>query len=110
MASKTCADGSYMIGDTSNVTIPSVFTTHITAQLLISLLPSKNGPALQPPTHNDQKPPGYATESKEHREGLWVTLTCTPGPASPFLDTLLVLVVSPLATLGIVYSMFPTAV
>ncbi|CAL3968070.1 unnamed protein product [Diplocarpon coronariae] len=37
-------------------------------------------------------------------EGLWVTLTPTSG-ASPFLDTLLVLVVSPLATLTVVYAL-----
>lgn len=37
-------------------------------------------------------------------EGLWVTLTPTSG-ASPFLDTLLVLVVSPLVTLTIVYAL-----
>lgn len=37
-------------------------------------------------------------------EGLWVTLTPTSG-ASPFLDTLLVLVVSPLVTLCVVYAM-----
>ncbi|TVY42545.1 putative E3 ubiquitin-protein ligase [Lachnellula occidentalis] len=37
-------------------------------------------------------------------EGLWVTLTPTSG-ASPFLDTLLVLVVSPLVTLTVVYAL-----
>lgn len=37
-------------------------------------------------------------------EGLWVTLTPTNG-ASPFLDTLLVLVVSPLVTLTVVYAL-----
>ena len=37
-------------------------------------------------------------------EGLWVTLTPTSG-ASPFLDTLLVLVVSPLVTLSVVYAL-----
>ncbi|POS82957.1 hypothetical protein EPUL_006244, partial [Erysiphe pulchra] len=39
---------------------------------------------------------------EEHHEGLWVTLSSSSG-ASPFLDTLLVLVVSPLVTLTIVY-------
>lgn len=39
------------------------------------------------------------------REGLWVTLTPTTMSASPLLDTLLVLVVSPLITLTIVYSL-----
>lgn len=37
-------------------------------------------------------------------EGLWVTLIPTSG-ASPFLDTLLVLVVSPLVTLTVVYTL-----
>lgn len=95
--------------------IPSIFTTHTTAQLLISLIP-------RPPTFTPTLPlnpiisraPGFQYENHRagrltasddtEREGLWVTLTCTPGPASPFLDTLLVLVVSPLGTLGIVYS------
>jgi hypothetical protein len=36
--------------------------------------------------------------------GLWVTLTPTTG-ASPFFDTLLVLVVSPLVTLTVVYAL-----
>lgn len=43
-------------------------------------------------------------ESKEH-EGLWVTLTPTSMSASPFFDTLLVLVVSPLVTLTVVYAL-----
>jgi hypothetical protein len=37
-------------------------------------------------------------------DGLWVTLTPTSG-ASPFLDTILVLVVSPLITLTVVYAL-----
>lgn len=37
-------------------------------------------------------------------EGLWVTITPT-GSASPFFDTLLVLVVSPLITLTVVYAL-----
>lgn len=37
-------------------------------------------------------------------EGVWVTLTQTKG-ATPFFDTLLVLVVSPLVTLTVVYAM-----
>jgi hypothetical protein len=38
-------------------------------------------------------------------EGLWVTLTPTTLSSSPFFDTLLVLVISPLVTLTIVYAM-----
>ena len=99
-----------MLGDTSGVAIPSIFTTHTTAQLLISLIPRP--PILTPTLPVHSRPPGFQYETERQadatagneREGLWVTLTCTPGPASPFLDTLLVLVVSPLGTLGIVYS------
>ena len=41
---------------------------------------------------------------KEH-DGLWVTLTPTTMSTSPFFDTLLVLVVSPLVTLTVVYAL-----
>lgn len=54
--------------------------------------PTKDGP--KKPTH---KP-------NEHI-GLWVTLTPTSPSASPFFDTLLVLVVSPLVTLTFVYGL-----
>lgn len=45
-----------------------------------------------------------ATMFSEH-EGLWVTLTPTSMSTSPFFDTLLVLVVSPLLTLTVVYAL-----
>ncbi|CAG7972063.1 unnamed protein product [Penicillium nalgiovense] len=45
-----------------------------------------------------------STESSEH-EGLWVTMTPTSMSTSPFFDTLLVLVVSPLLTLTVVYAL-----
>lgn len=41
----------------------------------------------------------------EDHEGLWITLTPTTMSTSPFFDTLLVLVVSPLITLTVVYSL-----
>lgn len=41
----------------------------------------------------------------EMREGLWVTLTPTTMTTSPFFDTLLVLVVSPIVTLTVVYAL-----
>ncbi|KAI9808775.1 MAG: hypothetical protein M1825_003928 [Sarcosagium campestre] len=41
--------------------------------------------------------------TKHH--GLWVTLTPTSMSTSPFVDTLLVLVVSPLVTLTVVYAL-----
>lgn len=40
-----------------------------------------------------------------HHEGLWITLTPTSMSSSPFFDTLLVLVVSPLVTLTVVYAL-----
>ncbi|ESZ94198.1 hypothetical protein SBOR_5424 [Sclerotinia borealis F-4128] len=43
-------------------------------------------------------------DGEDEEDGLWVTLTPTSG-ASPFLDTLLVLVVSPLVTLTVVYAL-----
>ncbi|KAJ5808084.1 hypothetical protein N7474_009353 [Penicillium riverlandense] len=43
-----------------------------------------------------------SVQAVEH-EGLWVTLTPTSMSTSPFFDTLLVLVVSPLLTLTVVY-------
>ena len=44
-------------------------------------------------------------EDYEEHEGLWVTLTPTTMSTSPFFDTLLVLVVSPLITLTVVYAL-----
>lgn len=44
-------------------------------------------------------------EDEVEHEGLWVTLTPTTMSTSPFFDTLLVLVVSPLVTLTVVYGM-----
>lgn len=44
-------------------------------------------------------------DSRDEHEGLWVTLTPTTMSTSPFLDTLLVLVVSPLITLTVVYAL-----
>ena len=60
------------------MTIPSVFTSHTTAALLTTLLTTP---------------------------GLRVTLTPTTMTSSPFFDTLLVLVVSPLVTLTVVYAL-----
>ena len=44
------------------------------------------------------------TKQPEH-QGLWVTMTPTAVSTSPFFDTLLVLVVSPLVTLTVVYAL-----
>ncbi|KAF2724673.1 hypothetical protein K431DRAFT_309805 [Polychaeton citri CBS 116435] len=48
--------------------------------------------------------PSIADGASEH-DGLWVTLTPTSMSSSPFFDTLLVLVVSPLVTLTVVYAL-----
>ena len=53
----------------------------------------------------------FINEAFEHtydfdaHDGLWVTLTPTTMSTSPFFDTLLVLVVSPLVTLTVVYAL-----
>jgi len=46
----------------------------------------------------------YSPAASAHK-GLWVTLTPTNVSSSPFFDTLLVLVVSPLVTLTVVYAL-----
>ncbi|KAI1339225.1 hypothetical protein F5Y15DRAFT_383491 [Xylariaceae sp. FL0016] len=60
-------------------------------------LSSFDSPILEKPT------PAPATRPEE-REGLWVIITPSSG-ASPFFDTLLVLVISPLITLTVVYAL-----
>ena len=52
-----------------------------------------------------QKLKNHRKEAQEEHEGLWVTLTPTTMSTSPFFDTLLVLVVSPLVTLTVVYAL-----
>jgi RING-like zinc finger len=47
---------------------------------------------------------GQESDADGH-EGLWVTLTPTNVSTSPFFDTLLVLVISPLITLTVVYAL-----
>ncbi|KAK3331089.1 hypothetical protein B0H66DRAFT_88541 [Apodospora peruviana] len=48
--------------------------------------------------------PGGDHDGPSDHEGLWVTITPTSS-ASPFFDTLLVLVISPLITLTVVYAL-----
>ena len=68
----------------------------------------------EPSVQNDEKKDHYLTSPVDQlnrgqlnnfHEGLWVTLTPTNMSTSPFFDTLLVLVVSPLVTLTIVYAL-----
>lgn len=66
----------------------------------------KNG--VQPSSKKGISVDGENQPSDEHNhghEGLWVTLTPTNMSTSPFFDTLLVLVVSPLITLTVVYAL-----
>jgi hypothetical protein len=61
------------------------------------------------PSHNlrkrgDDQPTTPKKPDTDHHEGLWVTITPT-NSASPFFDTLLVLVISPLVTLTVVYAL-----
>src|SRR5690606_10879306 len=57
--------------------------------------PDITAPTSKRPTFNASK----------KREGLWLTLTPGGVSSSPFFDTLLVMVVSPLITLTVVYAM-----
>lgn len=64
------------------------------------------GFAMQKPTlHSSKKENKSFQDHQEEHEGLWVTLTPSTMSTSPFLDTLLVLVVSPLITLTVVYAL-----
>lgn len=47
----------------------------------------------------------WLTTDDEEHDGLWVTLSPTSVSTTPFFDTLLVLVVSPLVTLTVVYAL-----
>ena len=58
-----------------------------------------------PVPYNALNPTTSKWVSTEPHEGLWITLTPTSMSSSPFFDTLLVLVVSPLVTLTVVYAL-----
>lgn len=55
--------------------------------------------------HMTKAPISQTQAAEELHDGLWVTLTPTSMSSSPFFDTLLVLVVSPLVTLTVVYAL-----
>ncbi|KAI1803679.1 hypothetical protein F4811DRAFT_322659 [Daldinia bambusicola] len=55
-------------------------------------------------TNNGTPTPNPGDSLPDEREGLWVIITPSSG-ASPFFDTLLVLVISPLITLTVVYAL-----
>ncbi|KAL1848456.1 hypothetical protein Plec18170_008054 [Paecilomyces lecythidis] len=66
--------------------------------------PSTDGKISKSAGSGNQPVRSKADKPEEH-EGLWVTLTPTTMSTSPFFDTLLVLVVSPLITLTVVYAL-----
>lgn len=97
----------YAKDDTSNVSIPSLFTSHMTAHLLSSLVPTAdNIPAQQLEATPE---PIYSSTRTLYADGihsgLWVTLSITSMGTNPFFNTLFVLVISPLITLAVVYVM-----
>jgi hypothetical protein len=83
-------DSSDQLHDSSSTKAPSRLTQHNPHMAHVS-------PAQQDDDAQPQLPP--------HREGLWITLSPTTMSSSPFFDTLLVLVVSPLVTLTVVYAL-----
>ncbi|KAJ5103777.1 hypothetical protein N7532_004306 [Penicillium argentinense] len=65
---------------------------------------TQNPPAYQKIQNMAQSSSPVTPLLSEH-DGLWVTLTPTSMSTSPFFDTLLVLVISPLLTLTVVYAL-----
>ncbi|PIA97453.1 hypothetical protein CB0940_05472 [Cercospora beticola] len=68
-------------------------------------LPAHHEQNSQQPTKPDSHRKPHLAEGTPHHEGLWVTLSPASMSSSPFFDTLLVLVVSPLVTLTVVYAL-----
>ncbi|QIW99213.1 hypothetical protein AMS68_004731 [Peltaster fructicola] len=62
-------------------------------------------PVSNPVHMHDIHIPGAMYDEPTEHDGLWITLTPTSMSSSPFFDTLLVLVVSPLVTLTVVYAL-----
>lgn len=67
--------------------------------------PSVQNIAFNQMTQSVAQPSTPVTPMSTEHEGLWVTLTPTSMSTSPFFDTLLVLVISPLLTLTVVYAL-----
>ena len=62
-------------------------------------------PIARPPKSDNFHNNHQIMDDLPQHDGLWVTLTPTSMSSSPFFDTLLVLVVSPLVTLTVVYAL-----
>ncbi|KAJ5163676.1 Zinc finger RING-type [Penicillium coprophilum] len=78
--------------------------THQNPQPSLSPSLQKNTASNQKMQNSPHSSSHLGGETSEH-EGLWVTMTPTSMSTSPFFDTLLVLVVSPLLTLTVVYAL-----
>jgi hypothetical protein len=70
-----------------------------------SNMPPSSSASSNQHSKEDDKEPDEEPDEPDTHEGLWVTLTPTNMSSSPFFDTLLVLVVSPLVTLTVVYAL-----
>lgn len=75
------------------------FWAKLRSRFTKSAKPASARPAAISKKQSHQKP------NDEEEEGLWITLTPTSVSTSPFFDTLLVLVISPLVTLTFVYGL-----
>jgi hypothetical protein len=64
-----------------------------------------SGAASSTDAHSQNEDASPDSLQTQMHKGLWVTLTPTNMSTSPFFDTLLVLVVSPLVTLTVVYAL-----
>ncbi|KAK3069524.1 hypothetical protein LTR53_012062 [Teratosphaeriaceae sp. CCFEE 6253] len=65
----------------------------------------ESGPSARPSKPDGSQDHHQSKNPAPPHDGLWVTLTPTSMSSSPFFDTLLVLVVSPLVTLTVVYAL-----
>lgn len=72
-------------------------------ELLLEILTEDEENAMDSPLGHERLDGTDEADDDVH-EGLWVTITPTSN-ASPFFDTLLVLVISPLVTLTVVYAL-----
>ena len=67
--------------------------------------PTSSSPSSLRPSKNSNPTIGKPHPEEPEHEGLWVTLSPTTMSTTPFFDTLLVLVASPLITLTVVYAL-----
>ena len=82
-----------------------LFSHHEEGEEVLNSPPTEPESKILPPSSRTVHDHPHTVNGPETHEGLWVTLTPTSVSASPFFDTLLVLVVSPLVTLTIVYAL-----